>query len=319
LFFCFFCWAHFFAPPSEWRPRRPPIPPVGKTAPAHTHQFPFIPSSQLIFSILFPPSLCWDTHCSFATHPHCCYRRTRRRVDVNSKPVEAAYYRLAPRGPRGISERRGMYLNQTWFLIISSQCNFLAEGSRFLAEVCTSIIPPAPSRRRRFKDLGWYTRAYINWNWNVSFKRSHLCFPRRCTSAAIFSLPPASEKRHQIIRIQTIFQLNHQRANKHQRGWRRANAVSRWSRWNVNRQNEKRLMMKMIMRRDCTTVFFSRGVQPRGISHSPSSGWCGGVRVRFRGSVSREVGSSTVLLNPPPLISDARLLISPPRLSKRHY
>src|SRR4029434_10821537 len=33
----FFCWAQFFAPPSEWRPRRPPIPPVGKTAPAHTH------------------------------------------------------------------------------------------------------------------------------------------------------------------------------------------------------------------------------------------------------------------------------------------
>src|SRR4029434_1815608 len=30
----FFCWAQFFAPPSEWRPRRPPIPPVGKTAPA---------------------------------------------------------------------------------------------------------------------------------------------------------------------------------------------------------------------------------------------------------------------------------------------
>src|SRR4029434_3887997 len=30
---CFFCWAQFFAPPSEWRPRRPPIPPVGKTAP----------------------------------------------------------------------------------------------------------------------------------------------------------------------------------------------------------------------------------------------------------------------------------------------
>jgi len=27
----------YFAPPSEWRPRRPPIPPVGKTAPAHTH------------------------------------------------------------------------------------------------------------------------------------------------------------------------------------------------------------------------------------------------------------------------------------------
>src|SRR4029434_7837406 len=32
-FFFFFCWAQFFAPPSEWRPRRPPIPPVGKTAP----------------------------------------------------------------------------------------------------------------------------------------------------------------------------------------------------------------------------------------------------------------------------------------------
>src|SRR4029434_2940772 len=29
----FFCWAQFFAPPSEWRPKRPPIPPVGKTAP----------------------------------------------------------------------------------------------------------------------------------------------------------------------------------------------------------------------------------------------------------------------------------------------
>ena len=28
------CWAHLFAPPSEWRPRGPPIPPVGKTAPA---------------------------------------------------------------------------------------------------------------------------------------------------------------------------------------------------------------------------------------------------------------------------------------------
>src|SRR4029434_88339 len=33
LVFFFFCWAQFFAPPSEWRPRRPPIPPVGKTAP----------------------------------------------------------------------------------------------------------------------------------------------------------------------------------------------------------------------------------------------------------------------------------------------
>src|SRR4029434_9353800 len=33
LFVCFFCWAQSFAPPSEWRPRRPPIPPVGKTAP----------------------------------------------------------------------------------------------------------------------------------------------------------------------------------------------------------------------------------------------------------------------------------------------
>src|SRR4029434_6518729 len=32
-FFFFFCWAQYFAPPSEWRPRRPPIPPVGKTAP----------------------------------------------------------------------------------------------------------------------------------------------------------------------------------------------------------------------------------------------------------------------------------------------
>src|SRR4029434_8376288 len=31
LFIYFFCWAQFFAPPSEWRPRRPPIPPVGKT------------------------------------------------------------------------------------------------------------------------------------------------------------------------------------------------------------------------------------------------------------------------------------------------
>src|SRR4029434_4898729 len=37
LFSFFFCWAQFFAPPSEWRPRRPPIPPVGKNAPAHTH------------------------------------------------------------------------------------------------------------------------------------------------------------------------------------------------------------------------------------------------------------------------------------------
>src|SRR4029434_9377444 len=35
-FFVFFCWAQFFAPPSEWRPRRPPIPPVGKTAPEYT-------------------------------------------------------------------------------------------------------------------------------------------------------------------------------------------------------------------------------------------------------------------------------------------
>src|SRR4029434_11083635 len=26
----FFCWAQFFAPPSEWRPRRPPIPPDRK-------------------------------------------------------------------------------------------------------------------------------------------------------------------------------------------------------------------------------------------------------------------------------------------------
>src|SRR4029434_4237491 len=32
--FFFFCWAQFLAHPSEWRPRRPPIPPVGKTAPA---------------------------------------------------------------------------------------------------------------------------------------------------------------------------------------------------------------------------------------------------------------------------------------------
>src|SRR4029434_6454232 len=48
--FVFFCWAQFFAPPSEWRPRRPPIPPVGKTAPVRvsvcvcvgTHLWPFI-------------------------------------------------------------------------------------------------------------------------------------------------------------------------------------------------------------------------------------------------------------------------------------
>src|SRR4029434_8368856 len=33
LLFFLFCWAQLFAPPSEWRPRRPPIPPVGKTAP----------------------------------------------------------------------------------------------------------------------------------------------------------------------------------------------------------------------------------------------------------------------------------------------
>jgi len=31
--FVFLLSAFFFAPPSEWRPRRPPIPPVGKTAP----------------------------------------------------------------------------------------------------------------------------------------------------------------------------------------------------------------------------------------------------------------------------------------------
>src|SRR4029434_3506401 len=37
LVFFIFCWAQFFAPPSEWRPRRLPIPPVGKTAPAYTH------------------------------------------------------------------------------------------------------------------------------------------------------------------------------------------------------------------------------------------------------------------------------------------
>src|SRR4029434_2333982 len=36
-FFYFFCWAQFFGPTSEWRPVRPPIPPVGKTAPEHTH------------------------------------------------------------------------------------------------------------------------------------------------------------------------------------------------------------------------------------------------------------------------------------------
>src|SRR4029434_8130767 len=37
VFVFFFCWAQFFAPPSEWRPRRPPIPPVGKTAPGRRH------------------------------------------------------------------------------------------------------------------------------------------------------------------------------------------------------------------------------------------------------------------------------------------
>src|SRR4029434_8360022 len=33
ILFFFFFGAQFFAPPSDWRPRRPPIPPVGKTAP----------------------------------------------------------------------------------------------------------------------------------------------------------------------------------------------------------------------------------------------------------------------------------------------
>src|SRR4029434_9984493 len=33
VFFFFFAGRSFFAPPSEWRPRRPPIPPVGTTAP----------------------------------------------------------------------------------------------------------------------------------------------------------------------------------------------------------------------------------------------------------------------------------------------
>lgn len=38
-------------------------------------------------------------------------RRRRPRVDFTSKPVEAAFSRLAPRGLRGILECRGMYLN----------------------------------------------------------------------------------------------------------------------------------------------------------------------------------------------------------------
>lgn len=38
-------------------------------------------------------------------------RRRRLRGDFTSKPVEAAFFRLAPRGLRGILEFRGMYLN----------------------------------------------------------------------------------------------------------------------------------------------------------------------------------------------------------------
>src|SRR4029434_6385035 len=34
-FFFFFLLGAVFCAPSEWRPRRPPIPPVGKTAPGH--------------------------------------------------------------------------------------------------------------------------------------------------------------------------------------------------------------------------------------------------------------------------------------------
>src|SRR4029434_6525531 len=46
-FFFFFFSSRFFAPPSEWRPRRPPIPPVGKTAPA------FIPCHLILPSTFF--------------------------------------------------------------------------------------------------------------------------------------------------------------------------------------------------------------------------------------------------------------------------
>src|SRR4029434_10428965 len=56
-FFFFCCWAQFLPPPSEWRPRRPPIPPVGKTAPAHT-VFPRTGTQ-----ILTPtPDLCQHTY-----------------------------------------------------------------------------------------------------------------------------------------------------------------------------------------------------------------------------------------------------------------
>src|SRR4029434_10391133 len=84
--FVFFCWAQFFASPSEWRPRRPPIPPVGKTAPDYT-----------TFTLAWMPDELSPAH-----------KILGREVRSGITPLGRNYFRTEIAGPIKLS-RRALY------------------------------------------------------------------------------------------------------------------------------------------------------------------------------------------------------------------